>query len=169
MPAATSKKVPARKVPAKKPAVTKPAAKKVATVPAKKAAVKKVTKAPSRPMPEFTPAPEEMVALFADAIAGLAAAETKKMFGYPAAFANGYMFAGLFQQDMFLRLSDADRAGFRSEYHARLFEPMPGRPMRGYVLVPRYVLNSPPLLRSWLVKGLEYVRALPPKTSRRSR
>ncbi len=144
----TSKKTPSKKAPARK-------------VPAKKAA-----KTEPRPMPAFTPAPEELVELFANATKDLPAAEPRKMFGYPAAFANGYMFAGLFQQDVFLRLSDADRANFRSEYRARLFEPMPGRPMRGYVLVPRYVLNSHMLLSAWLEKAMAYVQTLPPKASR---
>ncbi len=134
--------------------------------PTKKVPSKKASKTPARQMPAFTPAPEEMVDLFENAMKDLPTAEPRKMFGYPAAFANGNLFAGLFQQDMFLRLSDTDRASFRSEYGARLFEPMPGRPMRGYVLVPRYVLSSHGLLRSWLGKAIAYVKTLPPKPSR---
>lgn len=140
-----------------------PSAKKT---PVKKTPAKKAAATRARPMPAFTPAPEEMVELFNNATRGMSAAEPRKMFGYPAVFANGYMFAGLFQQDMFLRLSDADRASFRSEYGARLFEPMPGRPMRGYVLVPRYVLNSHGLLNSWLKKAMAFVQTLPPKPAR---
>jgi TfoX/Sxy family transcriptional regulator of competence genes len=88
------------------------------------------------------------------------------MFGYPASFVNGNMFAGLFQDEMFLRLNDTDRAAIRKQYGTQLFEPMPGRPMRGYVLVPRYVLKSPRLLREWLNKGMEYAKSLPAKKSR---
>jgi TfoX/Sxy family transcriptional regulator of competence genes len=76
------------------------------------------------------------------------------------------MFVGLFQDEMFLRLNDEDRAAIRKEYGTPLFEPMPGRPMRSYVLVPRYVLKSPRLLRTWLTKGMEYAQALPPKVKR---
>ncbi len=119
-----------------------------------------------KPMPAFTKAPEEMVRLFEDAMKDFPMADQRKMFGYPAAFVNGNMFAGLFQEEMFLRLSDEDRAAIRHEYGTKLFEPIPGRPMRGYVLVPRYVLNSPRLLRMWLGKGIEYARSLPPKVKK---
>ena len=107
-----------------------------------------------------------MVNLFEKAMKDFPMATTRKMFGYPAAFVNGNMFTGLFQDEMFLRLSDEDRAAIRKEYGTPLFEPMPGRPMPGYVLVPKYVRNSPKLLRSWLTKGMEYTKSLPPKAKR---
>ena len=122
--------------------------------------------AAAKAMPKFEPAPEEMVHTFDDAMKDFPMATQRKMFGYPAAFVNGNMFAGLFQDAMFLRLSDEDRAAFRSEYGARLFEPMPGRPMRGYVLVPRFVLKSPKQLNAWLRKAMEFTASLPPKASR---
>src|SRR5512143_121185 len=117
------------------------------------------TRNAKRVMPAFTKAPDEMVRLFENALKDFPMATQRKMFGYPAAFVNGNMFAGLFQEEMFLRLSDEDRAAIRKEYGTPLFEPMPGRPMRGYVLVPRYVLKSPRLLRTWLTKGMEYAKA----------
>ena len=119
-----------------------------------------------KPMPEFTKAPEEMVSLFEKAMKDFPMATQRKMFGYPAAFVNGNMFTGLFQEEMFLRLSDEDRAAIRKEYGTPLFEPMPGRPMRQYVLVPHYVLKSPRLLRNWLTRGMEYAKSLPPKKQR---
>lgn len=120
----------------------------------------------AKAMPKFEPAPEEMVHTFDGAMKDFPMATQRKMFGYPAAFVNGNMFAGLFQDAMFLRLSDEDRAAFRSEYGARLFEPMPGRPMRGYVLVPRFVLKSPKQLNAWVRKAMEFTGSLPPKASR---
>ena len=121
------------------------------------------SKTSKRAMPAFTKAPEEMVRTFEHAMKDFPMVTPRKMFGYPAAFINGNMFAGLFQERMFLRLSDEDRAAIRKEYGAPLFEPMPGRPMRGYVEVPRYVLKSPRLLRTWLTKGMEYTKTLPAK------
>jgi TfoX/Sxy family transcriptional regulator of competence genes len=106
------------------------------------------------------------VQLFERALKDFPMATQRKMFGYPCAFVNGNMFVGLFQDEMFLRLNDEDRAAIRKEYGTPLFEPMPGRPMRSYVLVPRYVLKSPRLLRTWLTKGMEYAQALPPKVKR---
>lgn len=138
-------------------------------MPRAKAASQKLkaeTEKPNRAMPAFTKAPEEMVRLFENAMMEFPMARTRKMFGYPAAFVNGNMFAGLFQDEMFLRLADDDRAAIRKEFGTKLFEPIPGRPMRGYVLVPRYVLKSPCLLRTWLTKGMEYTKTLPAKVKR---
>jgi TfoX/Sxy family transcriptional regulator of competence genes len=119
-----------------------------------------------KPMPKFAKAPEEMVRLFENALKDFPMATQRKMFGYPCAFVNGNMFTGLFQEEMFLRLSDEDRAAIRKEYGTPLFEPIPGRPMRNYVLVPHYVLKSPRLLRTWLTKGMQYAKSLPPKVKK---
>src|SRR6202165_4757820 len=60
----------------------------------------------------------------------------RPMFGNLAAFVNGNMFAGLFGEGLFVRLSDDDSAKVRKQ-GGRDFEPMPGRAMEGYVTVPR--------------------------------
>jgi TfoX/Sxy family transcriptional regulator of competence genes len=52
------------------------------------------------------------------------------MFGYPAVFVNGNLFAGLHQENFILRLSEAHRTALCSQHGAQLFEPMPGRRMR---------------------------------------
>lgn len=134
-------------------------------MPARKKA-KSGTGKPKRIMPSFTKAPDDLVRTFENAMKDFPSADQRKMFGYPSAFINGNMFAGLFQEEMFLRLSDEDRASIRAQYGTSLFEPLPGRPMRGYVLVPRHVLNSPKLLKTWLAKGMEYTMSLPPKVKR---
>jgi hypothetical protein len=43
------------------------------------------------------------------------------------------------------------------------FEPMPGRPMRGYVVMPDAVAANPDQARSWVERAAAYVRTLPPK------
>ncbi len=88
------------------------------------------------------------------------------MFGYPAAFIRGQMFSGLFQSSMILRLSPDDRARFLEEFGATSFEPMPGRVMREYVVVPDTVLGSSKLLAMWLTRSREYVSSLPAKKPR---
>ncbi len=124
--------------------------------------------AKKRPMPKWTKAPDALVNLFAHAIEPLPGVEPRKMFGYPAAFVNGNMFSSLFQSSMILRLSEQDRAACASQFGARRFEPMPGRPMREYVEVPEKILKSPALLDTWLRKARDYATALPPKTGRRA-
>jgi hypothetical protein len=68
-------------------------------------------------------------------------------------------------QEAFMRLSEPDRRALVSE-GARSFEPMLGRPMREYVVVPAAVLESPSALRSWLTKAQAYAASLPPKKKR---
>jgi TfoX/Sxy family transcriptional regulator of competence genes len=117
-----------------------------------------------REMPKFTKAPQALVALFGGAVAGLPDVEARTMFGYPAAFVNGNMFACLFRSSMMLRLSEKERR----ESGAKQFEPMPGRPMREYVEVPGEVLGSPKLLDAWLRKGHAYAASLPAKRNRKA-
>ena len=58
------------------------------------------------------------------------------MFGYPCLFVKGHMAAGLFQEDVFVRLGEPDRAAVL-QLGGRAFEPVPGRPMREYVILPK--------------------------------
>ena len=117
-------------------------------------------------MPTWKPAPEAAAAAFAHAIAGLEGAEPRKMFGYSCAFANGHMLAGLHELGMIIRLPEGERGQFIQQFGARLFEPMPGRVMREYVVVPATLLAATDELRAWLNKSLRYVNSLPPKSKR---
>ncbi len=87
---------------------------------------------------------------------------TRPMFGNLAAFANGYMFAGLFGDDVFVRLDDDGQADV-IENGGSPFAPMPGRPMRGYVVLPADRAGDDGRLRSALGASLAHTMALPPK------
>ena len=113
--------------------------------------------------PGFDPAPEELKSTFEKAMLSVPLAEKRKMFGYPCAFTNGQMFAGLHQENMILRLSAEDRLRFLELEDAKVFEPMPGRPMREYVVIPESILIKESELDAWLVKAFEYASSLPPK------
>jgi TfoX/Sxy family transcriptional regulator of competence genes len=119
-----------------------------------------------RQMPKWTKAPDALVARFGRAIEPLPDVQPRKMFGYPAAFVNGNMFSSLFGRSMILRLSEEDRAVCTRQFGARLFEPMPGRPMREYVEVPEKILESPARLDTWLRKARDHAAALPPKVAK---
>jgi TfoX/Sxy family transcriptional regulator of competence genes len=128
---------------------------------------KTARKAPAkRKMPAFTKPSSSLVETFHRAVAELPDVQPRQMFGYPAAFTRTQMFACLFQDNMIVRLSDADREAFGRE-GARPFEPMPGRPMREYVAVPAGVLKKPSELRSWLARSHAYAGSLPPKKKKR--
>jgi len=83
------------------------------------------------------------------------------MFGFPAAFVNGNLFAGLHEDTLILRLADAARHELLKLPGARVFEPTPDRPMREYVVTPPLVLDDDAALRRWVKRALEYVSALP--------
>jgi TfoX/Sxy family transcriptional regulator of competence genes len=119
-------------------------------------------------MPSWSRPPEALVTRFARATRRLTGVETRTLFGYPAVFAAGRMFAGLFRDRMILRLPDAERARFSLVYGARPFEPSRGRVLREYVEVPPEVLVDPRLLAASLVKARDYVAGLPPTPPRRA-
>lgn len=118
-------------------------------------------------MKKWKPAPCESISAFEAATSGLAGVEPRKMFGYACVFAKGNMFAGLHEAGMILRLPDEQRAEFLRLKGAEQFEPMPGRVMREYVVVPKVLLKTPDQLREWVEKSLAYVSSLPvkPKSS----
>jgi TfoX/Sxy family transcriptional regulator of competence genes len=128
-----------------------------------------VAKRPSKPKMKWKPASPELVERFAEAIRGFPRAQPRKMFGYPAAFVNGNMMAGLFADSMMVRLSPDDLAKFREKTGAALFEPMPGRVMREYIVVPTATLKSNAELQALLADALRYASSLPAKSRQAKR
>jgi TfoX/Sxy family transcriptional regulator of competence genes len=91
----------------------------------------------------------------------------KKVFGQPAAFVNGNMFMGVFGSQVFIRLSEEEGRSALERPGIRAFEPMAGRPMRGYVVLPEAILRSPSAAQDWVARSLAYSEGLPPKTAKR--
>jgi len=85
----------------------------------------------------------------------------RPMFGSVAAFAGGQMFMGLYADELFVRLGEADRDSVLAAGGGQL-EPMPGRPMREYVTLPGW-RDDTELARRWTPRSLEYALSLPPK------
>ena len=108
----------------------------------------------------WTKSPQGLVDLFTESLPDDPRVERRKMFGYPSVFVGGNMCAGLFQDAMFARLSPQDVAQLSE---ARPFEPMPGRPMKGYVLVPDDVLADEAALATLLAQAVAFTATLPPK------
>ena len=120
------------------------------------------------PMPKIPKPDEETKALFESVVPDHPGVRIRPMFGNVSAFVNGNMFMGLFGRDLFLRLSDDDRDAVTAAGGGP-FEPMPGRPMRDYVLVPGAWLEEAPRLREWAARSLEWAAALPPKEQKPSK
>lgn len=107
--------------------------------------------------------PPELIARFDQLVPADARVERRKMFGYPAAFVNGRLFAGLHQADLVLKLPAQDRTLLQEHGHARPFEPMPGRAMGDFVAVSGESLPQGEVMDAWMRRALEYVAAMPAK------
>ena len=120
-------------------------------------------------MPTFPKSPPELVARF-DELAPLAGdADRKLMFGYPVCVLRGNMFMGLHSDSLILRLNPADRAEFLDRYDAMLFEPMPGRPMKEYVIVPPAVVGDDDAVADWIRRSRAYAEQLPAKKAKKAK
>ena len=109
----------------------------------------------------WTKSPQSLIDLFAESLPDDPRIERRKMFGYPAIFVGGNMCAGLFQDRMFARLAPADADALPGG--AQPFEPMPGRPMKGYALIPDDILADEEQLAETLAKSVNFTAAMPPK------
>ena len=107
--------------------------------------------------------PPELAATFDKAAPKDPKVVRKPMFGYPALFLNGNMFAGTFQDKVIARLSEASRAK-ALKAGAKQFEPMPGRPMKEYILVPATDVAKPAALAKWIEQAHAYATTLPEKS-----
>jgi hypothetical protein len=110
--------------------------------------------------------PEVLVQRFSEIVPRDRRVERRKMFGYPAAFVSGNLFMGLHQEALILRLSEKDRTSFLRIAGASVFEPMLGRPMREYVVVPPAVIDRATSLAGWIRRSLDYASSIPPKDRR---
>lgn len=117
---------------------------------------------------QFRKPPEELVRTFETVMPGPPAV-SRKMFGYPAAFVNGNMFMGLHNENMLIRLAEPWREKLLQTDGAKTFEPMPGRPMREYVVLPGAVVRDKEKLQFWVAKALEYSLSLKPKAKSASK
>jgi len=114
----------------------------------------------------WSKAPAELVERFTTAMAEMAPpAEVRKMFGYPAGFANGYMFTSLFEDRWIVRLPE-DALTKLAGLGGKEFSPMPGRSMRGYLALPPALRDDPEAVRPWLDRAREHVLSMPPKRGR---
>jgi TfoX/Sxy family transcriptional regulator of competence genes len=94
--------------------------------------------------------------------------EQRKMFGYPCAFVQGNMFAGLHQENMAVRLPEPSREAMTRLKGAGQFEPLPGRIMKEYITVPETVLKDPKELAKLVLEAFEYALSLKAKSKKKA-
>jgi TfoX/Sxy family transcriptional regulator of competence genes len=117
----------------------------------------------------WSPSPPALVRVFEETVRSLSGAEQRKMFGYPAMFVNGNMFAGLVREAMILRLGEEDRKQFLDLPGAKRFVAMKGRVMKQWAVVPPAMIKSESALKLWLDRALAHGRSLPSKTAKGNR
>jgi TfoX/Sxy family transcriptional regulator of competence genes len=105
----------------------------------------------------------ELSRILDEAAEPFAVIERRKMFGCPAFYINGNMFAGVYGQQLFLRLPPEARATLETDLEAKPFEPIPGRPMKEYVTMPAAVWSDSAAMDDWMRRSVEFVASMPPK------
>ncbi len=109
-----------------------------------------------KPSPELTRTLEE-------ALLGVPC-RSRPMFGCPAFFAGDHMFAGVYGDDLFVRASGETLAALRARYpDARAFEPIPGRRMKEYLVLPGDAVEDRVALVRILGDAFLQAAARPPK------
>jgi hypothetical protein len=115
------------------------------------------------PMPDFTKSPPELVERFDAIAAEFPGAERRLTFGYPCLYVGGNMVSGLFRTAWHVRLGGEAQAEALALEGAAPFEPMPGRPMTGFTLLPPSVVADDTAIRHWVGRAIEFGATMPPK------
>ena len=113
---------------------------------------------------KFDKSPRWLVDLFR-ALQPEVGGEPRQMFGYPCAFEDGQMFAGLFGDGLFLRLGEEERLALLALPGAAPFAPM-GRPSKHYVVLPPSMLEDEEAVKGWMRRSRAYAQTLPPKAKK---
>jgi TfoX/Sxy family transcriptional regulator of competence genes len=86
----------------------------------------------------------------------------KAMFGGLAFLLYGNMSVGLSGEELMVRVGSDAADDALSRPHARIFD-MGGRPMKGWILVAPAGIKTKRQLHSWVRRGVQFARTLPPK------
>ena len=112
---------------------------------------------------KFRKPAEDFVAFLDERLEGVDC-DKRRMFGQYAYFLNGNMFTGVFESNIFLRLSpDFKSELMEKDSKIQEFEPRKGRVMKEYIILPAAMLSQEKAFSNVLSSSLEYVSQLPPK------
>ena len=113
--------------------------------------------------PHMPKSPLPLIERFSTILARSPQLEQRKMFGYPAAFvAAGHMVTSLHGSNWIVRLSEDDQVA-ASAVGGTGFEPMPGRPMKGFISLPSEIVEDDDALGDWIGRAEAHAASLPPK------
>ena len=115
-------------------------------------------------MPKSPPA---LIARFDAVAADFPEATRRITFGYPCLYLGGNMVTGLFGDRWQVRVSKDDTAALLALPGSGPFEPMPGRPMTGFTLLPESVVDDDAAVHDWVAKAIAHVSTMPPKAAKK--
>src|SRR3954452_1180074 len=107
--------------------------------------------------------PPELVARFDSVAADFPEATRRLTFGYPCLYVGGNMVSGLFGPSWHVKLGPEERLELEAIPGAIPFEPMPGRPMTGFTLMPASIVEDDHAVRRWVSRSIRYGATLPAK------
>ena len=117
-------------------------------------------------MPKIPKSPPELIHRF-DAIAADFPRATRRLtFGYPCLYVGGNMISGLFGDRWHVKLGPDERHELESLPGATPFEPVPGRPMTGFTLMPPSVVDDDDAIHAWVGRAVDYGATLPEKAAK---
>lgn len=94
--------------------------------------------------------------------------DRRMMFGAAVFMINRNMFTGIHEDHIFIRLPELERREIMKKYpEAKPFEPLKGRIMKEYIVIPSTLYENKEIFRDWLKKGHSFALSLPPKASKR--
>ena len=112
-------------------------------------------------MPKSPPA---LIERFDAVAADFPEATRRLTFGYPCLYVGGNMVTGLFGDSWHVRVGKGDTDELLRLPGARPFEPMPGRPMTGFTLLPETIVDDDAAIREWVGRAIAHVSTMPVKT-----
>lgn len=120
-------------------------------------------------MPGFSKSPPELIERFGAITGEIPDAERRQMFGYPSIFVGGNLVTSLHESSWIVRLPEEDRTALLALPGTGPFEPMPGRPMSGYVALSPAIVVDDAAVRHWVDRAVALGRSLPPKAPKASK
>jgi hypothetical protein len=114
-------------------------------------------------MPKMEKSPPELVDRFDTIAAEFPAATRRLTFGYPCLYVGGNMVSGLFESSWHVKLGPDERRELEAIPGSAPFEPMPGRPMTGFTLLPPSIVDDDRAIRHWVGRSVDYGATLPAK------
>jgi hypothetical protein len=117
-------------------------------------------------MPTSGESSPELVARLGELAALAPGADCREVYGHPSCVLHGNMFMGLYEGSLILRLPEPDRTEFLRRYGGELFEPLPGRSMKEFAVVPPVLVGTTEI-EGWVRRAVAYTEQLPPRDGRK--